>query len=85
MWLLRANIVWTEMKTNHVTYLHKTRDTAYKPNAGATLPVPDTNGLIIWTANNPGMLVVEESGPDVIEMSQHGKQALSLLVVPNLR
>ena len=62
---------------NHMTHTHE-------PNAGAALPVPDSDCLIIRTANNPWVLIVEECRSDVVEMPQHGEETLSLLVVPHL-
>lgn len=53
-------------------------------NASATLPVPDADGLIVRSAEDPGILLMEHSGPDVIQMTQQGEDASSLLVVPNL-
>lgn len=53
-------------------------------NASATLPVPDSDGLIVRSAEDPGILLMEHSGPDVIEMTQQGEDASTLLVVPNL-
>jgi len=52
--------------------------------AGARLPVPDADGLVVAGADNPGVLVVELDGADVVEMSEESEEAPVELVVPDL-
>lgn len=47
-----------------------------------TLPVPDTYRLVVGTAQNPRVFVVEEGGADVIDVTQKGENAFTLDVVP---
>jgi len=53
-------------------------------DASARLPVPDANGLVVAGADNPGILVVELHGADVVEVAQEGEEAAVELVVPHL-
>jgi hypothetical protein len=51
---------------------------------GAVLPVPYPNGLVVAGADNPGKLVVEEDGPDVVQMAVQGEETPAGLVGPDL-
>ena len=48
------------------------------------LPVPDPDRLVVTGGEDPGVLVVEHRGPDVVQVAQQGEDAASLLVVPHL-
>lgn len=48
------------------------------------LPVPYPNRLVVTRGDNPGELVVEEDGPDVVEMAVQGEQTAAGLVRPDL-
>ena len=52
-------------------------------DAGAALPVPDPDGLVITGADDPGVLLVELDRADVVQVAQEGEQAAPQLVVPN--
>lgn len=47
------------------------------------LPVPNTNSLVIRSAQNPRVFVVELDWPDVIQVSRQCEQAPPLFVVPH--
>ncbi|KAJ0614889.1 hypothetical protein HanPSC8_Chr02g0059031 [Helianthus annuus] len=51
-------------------------------NASTRLPVPDTDSLIITSANDPRILMMKLNGPDIIEMAEKSKQTAMKLVVP---
>lgn len=53
-------------------------------NAGAALPVPDADGLVVRGAQDPWILVVEECCADVIQVPQQSEDAAFLLVIPHL-
>ena len=53
-------------------------------DAVAALPVPDADGLVVGGREDPGVLVVEHGGPDVVEVAHQVEQAPLLLVVPHL-
>lgn len=50
----------------------------------AILPVPDANGLVVRGRNDPGKLVVEEDGADIVEMAIEGEEAATSLKRPDL-
>jgi len=50
---------------------------------GSVLPVPYPNGLVVAGADDPGELVVEEYGSDIVEMAVQGEQAPPSLVGPD--
>lgn len=52
-------------------------------DASATLPVPDTDGLIVRRAEDPRIFVMEHGGPDVIQVTDKREDTPSLFVVPN--
>ena len=58
--------------------------TGQNGDAGARLPVPDADGLVVAGADNPGVLVVELDGADVVEVSEESEEAPVELVVPDL-
>ncbi|RUS27656.1 hypothetical protein BC938DRAFT_482933 [Jimgerdemannia flammicorona] len=49
----------------------------------AALPIPDADRLIVGGADNPGILVVEEDGADVIQMAVEREEASTRLVIPD--
>ena len=53
-------------------------------DALARLPVPDADDLVVGGAEDPGELVVELDGADVIEMAEKGEKTTTQLVVPHL-
>jgi len=53
-------------------------------DAGAALPVPDADGLVVRRAQDPRVLVVEHRRPDVVQVPQQRENAPLLLVVPYL-
>ena len=53
-------------------------------DAGAGLPVPDADGLVVGGTDDPGVLVVELDGADVVQVAQQREQAPPQLVVPDL-
>ena len=53
-------------------------------DAVAALPVPDADGLVVGGGEDPGVLVVEHRGPDVVQVAHQVEQATLLLVVPHL-
>jgi len=53
-------------------------------DASARLPVPDSNGLVVASADDPGILVVELHGADVVEVAEEREEAAVELVVPHL-
>src|SRR5688572_2799305 len=65
--------------------IEKKNHTGKNGNRIARLPVPDADCLVIRSANNPGMLFVEECGTNVIKMAKQGENAFPLLVIPDLR
>lgn len=53
--------------------------------AGAGLPVPDADRLVVARAQDPGAFSrVELNGADVIEMAKESEQAPTFLEVPHL-
>ena len=48
------------------------------------LPVPDTDGLIVGTTNDPWILVVEKHCAHIIQVSSESELASTSLVVPHL-
>ena len=54
-------------------------------NAASTLPVPNSDGLIIRAGQHPRILMMKHGGPDVIQMAQEVKEASLLLVIPHLK
>ena len=52
-------------------------------DGGTGLPVPNADCLVVRGGHDPWVLPVEEGRPDVIQVSQQGEQASTLLVVPN--
>ena len=59
--------------------------TGENADAGARLPVPDANRLIVGCAKNPGIFVVENCGTNVVQVTQKGENASLLLVIPDLK
>jgi hypothetical protein len=59
--------------------------TGKNADAGTRLPVPDANCLIIGSAENPRVFVMEDGRANVIQMTQESEDAALLLVVPNLK
>jgi hypothetical protein len=53
-------------------------------DAGAALPVPHADRLVVRGAQHPRVLVVEEGGAHIVQVSHQREQALALLVVPHL-
>lgn len=66
-------------------------------DARSRLPVPDADSLVIRAADDPGVFLVsirlprdmeshlvEKCCADIVQMSQEGEEAPTLLVVPNL-
>merc|ERR1719348_2118318 len=53
-------------------------------DAVPALPVPDAHSLVVRGGEDPGVLVVEEGGADVVQVAQQGEDAPALLVVPHL-
>lgn len=51
---------------------------------GAVLPVPYPNRLVVTSADNPGELVVEKDGADIIQMPIQREQTPAGLVRPDL-
>ena len=51
---------------------------------GAVLPVPYPDGLVVAGADDPGELVVEEDGADIVEMAVQSEEATAGLVRPDL-
>lgn len=49
-------------------------------NALARLPVPDPDRLVVGSGEDPGVLVVEVDGADVVEVTVEGKKASAGLV-----
>lgn len=58
--------------------------TRHRADQRSILPIPDANGLIVRAGEDPGKLVVEEDGANVIEMSIESEEAPSSLVRPDL-
>lgn len=58
--------------------------TGENADAGAGLPVPDSDGLIVRGGQDPGIFRVEECRSNVIKMPEQGEDASLLLVVPHL-
>lgn len=56
---------------------------SYYANARTALPVPDPDGLVVGSTENPRILVMEHSGSDVVQVTEQGEDAPSLLVVPH--
>ena len=54
-------------------------------DAGAGLPVPDADRLVVGGREDPGVLVVEHRRADVVQMAQQVEQASLQLVIPDLR
>lgn len=50
-----------------------------------TLPVPDPNGLIIRSREDPRVLVVEVDGADVVEVTVEGEETATGLVAVGRR
>ena len=53
-------------------------------HAGARLPVPDTDRLVIASTDDPWMLVVELDRADVVKVPMESEEAAVRLVVPHL-
>ena len=53
-------------------------------DAGAALPVPDADGLVVAGGDHPGVLLVELHRPDVVQVAQQREEASPQLVVPHL-
>jgi len=53
-------------------------------HAGARLPVPDTDCLVIASTDDPWMLVVELDCADVVKVAMESEEAAVRLVVPHL-
>ena len=53
-------------------------------DAGARLPVPNANGLIVRGRQNPRVFVVKLNGANVVEVTEQREEATTLLVVPDL-
>lgn len=53
-------------------------------DAGAALPVPDADGLVVGGGDDPGLLRVEVDGADIVEVAVEGEEASTVLVVPDL-
>ena len=53
-------------------------------DAGARLPVPDADGLVVAGGHDPRVLRVEGHRPDVVQVPQQREQAPPELVVPDL-
>lgn len=47
-------------------------------DAGARLPVPDADGLVVAGADDPGVLVVELHRPDVVQVAQQREETPAL-------
>ena len=54
-------------------------------DAVPALPVPDADRLVVGGREDPGVLVVEHGGPDVVEVAHEVEEAPLLLVVPHLK
>ena len=52
-------------------------------DAGARLPIPNANGLVVAGTQDPRILVVKLHGADVVEMAEQCEQTAPLLVVPH--
>ncbi|TDH67254.1 hypothetical protein CCR75_000066 [Bremia lactucae] len=48
----------------------------------ARLPIPDTNGLVVTTAQDPRIFLVELHRTNIVEMAEQRKETASELVVP---
>jgi hypothetical protein len=53
-------------------------------DAVSGLPVPNTDGLVIGSRDDPRMLMVEVHSANVIDVPKEVEQATPLLVVPDL-
>ena len=53
-------------------------------DASPGLPIPDPDGLVVRGGENPGVLVVEHSRADVVQVAQKSEQTTPQLVVPHL-
>ena len=52
-------------------------------NTTSWLPIPNSNGLIVWGRQNPRILTMEFNGSDVVKMASEREQATFLFVIPN--
>lgn len=53
-------------------------------NAIAALPVPDPNGLVIRSTQNPRVFMMKHGSADVVQVAKKSENTSSLLVVPHL-
>ena len=53
-------------------------------DAVSRLPVPNANCLIVGTTDDPRILMMEEGGSDIIQMTEKSKNTSAQFVVPNL-
>jgi hypothetical protein len=67
-----------EHRAHHVVVV-----TGEDADAGATLPVPDSDGLVVRCRNNPGVLVMEHGSSDVVKMAEQSENATFLFVIPD--
>lgn len=68
-----------EQGAHHVMIVtRENRDTS------SGLPIPDPDGLIVGSRQDPGIFMVEHRGTYVVQMSQEMEQTAFELVVPHL-
>ena len=53
-------------------------------NNSSSLPIPDSDGLIIRSTQDPRVLLMEKSRSDVIQMTQQSEQTPTLFIIPEL-
>lgn len=53
-------------------------------DAGARLPVPDADRLVVGAAQDPRVLVMELGRAHIVQVAEQGEDATTLLVIPHL-
>lgn len=59
-------------------------DFGNSPTQRSVLPVPNPNGLVVGTRDNPRKLMMKEDCANIIQMSIQGKKTSASLIGPDL-
>lgn len=57
---------------------------SYNINTSSALIVPDSHGLIITSGKDPGELIVEVCGTNIVDMAFQSEQTTFLFIIPDL-
>ncbi len=69
---------WVESGAHHIVIVP-----GQHRDAGARLPVPDADGLVVGRVHDPWVLLVEGDRADVVQVAEQREEAPPQLVVPH--